>query len=146
MIGFAAGVFALVPIGTEFALQPELDYSLKGSKVDVDKLNLSYIALPILFKYTPSVVKGANVFIGPELDYLLSAKDVSPGNPTIDFKNQANKFDAGLVVGLGYDFLPNLGIDVRYDLGLVNIAKNTDQGLKEKNNVFQVGISYKFGK
>ena len=169
--GFTAGVFALIPVGSEFAIQPELDYALKGGKYagsssnsNYDfKLKLGYISIPILFKWQPADVAGFNVFVGPEFGYLASAKEdnVATINGTIgsasssgvsDVKNQYKSVDVGLDVGLGYNFVPNFGIDVRYGLGLTNIAKNDASNNNNngnsvtRNRTIQIGLSYLFGK
>jgi len=144
LTGFAGGVFVDAPIGTEFAIQPELDYSLKGFKVGNVKSNLSYIALPVLFKWTPSAVKGFNILLGPEADYLISAK-VKGAGKTVDDKFLYKKFDAGINIGVGYDFLPSLGVDVRYGLGLLNL-NNIASGRSVKNRTIQIGLRYLFGR
>jgi len=85
---------------------------------------------------TPSAVKGFNIFAGPEADYLISAKQ--KGNRiNDDLKSQFKKFDAGIDIGVGYDFLSSLGIDFRYGLGLHNL-NNTGIGISAKNRTVQI--------
>ena len=172
--GFAAGFFALIPLRNEFEIQPELDYSLKGGKYTGSdmyfnyelKLKLGYISIPILFKWQPADVAGFNVFAGPEFGFLASAKGDntttstgagaggSPLSEVIDEKNQLKSLDFGLDFGLGYNFMQKFGVDVRYGLGLTNIAKPISNppsyGTIEKpvarNRTIQIGLSYLLGK
>ncbi len=158
LYGFAGGLFAEIPFAANFAFQPELDYSMKGTQGNgtinnqnfTVKENLNYITLPVLFKYIPSGLKGLNVFVGPEIGYLLSAKQkitISNMDTTMDVKNQIKPFDFGVDVGVGYDFIPNLGVDFRYGFGLMNILKSSSSnGNSLKNQTFQIGIRFLFGK
>lgn len=165
--GFAAGFFVEAPLGREFAIQPEIDYSLKGTKSTgtfagtnyTTRENLGYISVPVLFKYKPEAAKGLNVFAGPEFSFLASAKDNTKstnGNVETTSKNDVlnnfKKFDFGVDVGAGYDFDKNIGIDVRYGFGITNISKNlgtnTNNGTTYanslRNGTFQVGLRFLF--
>lgn len=165
--GFAAGLFLEAPLGREFSIQPEIDYSLKGAKArnTIDgsdysfKENLGYIAVPVLFKYKPQAIRGFNVFAGPEFGFLASAKDVgstysgsTSSNTKTDVSGGFKKFDLGLDIGVGYDIVRNFGIDARYGFGLTNISKNlgtntsngTTYASSLKNGTFQIGLRYMF--
>lgn len=165
--GFAVGFFIEAPLSREFAIQPEIDYSLKGSKAVSNfnggsytfKENLGYISVPVLFKFKPAAVRGLNVFAGPEFSFLTSAKDngtTTTGNVMMNTKNDVlndfKKFDFGIDVGAGYDFVKNIGIDVRYGFGLLNISKNAGTNTNNgntyassvKNGTFQVGLRVLF--
>lgn len=159
-IGFNAGVFMNAPLATNFSIQPELLYSQMGDKYDTtmpisgDKISgsrhLDYITLPVMFQYnaTPAFYLEA----GPEFGLLVSAKDKAKNettNTTIaeseNYKDDLNGFNVGLGLGAGYYFTPNVGITARYVAGLTDIAKDRPEGSDSaKNNVFQVGLAYKF--
>ncbi|MDH6253734.1 outer membrane immunogenic protein [Chryseobacterium sp. H1D6B] len=161
-IGFNAGVFANIPVGSSFSVQPEVIYNDLGSKVtrkysafgndykaDYSR-NLGYVAVPVMFQYnaTPEFYLEA----GPEFGFLVSAKDKfkssTNGNSsdtqiaTLD-KSDFNTFNFGIGLGAGYYFTQNLGLTVRYTAGLTDIYKNNN-GDAVRNNVFQVGLAYKF--
>lgn len=163
-IGFNAGVFANIPVASSFSIQPEVIYNDLGSKVTREynvagntyradySRNLGYIAVPVMFQYnaTPEFFLEA----GPEFGFLVSAKDKfkssTNGNnnntqvTTLD-KNDFNTFNFGIGIGAGYYFTPNLGITARYTAGLTDIAKNRPSNSDAvRNNVFQVGLAYKF--
>ena len=83
-LGFAVGGFVTYSINEIFAIQPELLYTMKGAKGTCEwdglceewKDKLTYLEIPVLAKFTiPTEGKIApNLFIGPALGILLSAK------------------------------------------------------------------------
>lgn len=157
-IGFNAGVFMNAPIAENFSIQPELLYSQMGDKYNqtiagttyARSRNLDYITLPVMFQYnaTPSFYLEA----GPEFGLLVTAKNKytnESSNNTIgesaNYKDDLNSFNAGLGLGAGYYFTPQVGVTARYVAGLTDIFKDGQNGGDAvKNNVFQVGLAYKF--
>lgn len=145
-IGFNGGLFMNAPIAPNFSIQPELLYNAKGAKEggsDGVSLNLDYISVPVMFQYnaTPQFFLEA----GPEFGFLMSAK-AKGGGMTEDVKDFIKGFDFGLGLGAGYYFTPNIGITARYVAGLTDIAKENEDDGSIKNNVFQIGLAYKFAK
>ena len=145
-IGFNGGLFMNSALAENFSIQPEFLYNSKGAKdngVFGDmSLNLDYISVPVMFQYnaTPQFYLEA----GPEFSFLASAKAKGAG-ATVDVKDEMNSFDFGVGLGAGYYFIPNFGITARYVAGFMDIVKdNTDDAVK--NNVFQIGLAYKFAK
>ena len=62
-----------------------------------------------------------------------------------DYKDDLNNFNFGLGLGAGYYFTPNVGLTARYVAGFTDIYKDgQNAGDAVKNNVFQVGLAYKF--
>lgn len=80
--GFAAGVFASIPIGTFIGVQPEILYSQKGFKATTVILGhtfdytrtLSYIDIPLLFAVKP--IESLTLLAGPQYSFLTNQKDV----------------------------------------------------------------------
>lgn len=182
--GFHIGGFAEIKISEKFALQPELLFSTQGSKSDYsekesfgggsysysseDKYNLSYLNIPIMAKYY--VIEKLSIEVGPQIGFLLSAKDKYSDTETYTFlgdtesdsysydfdtKNTYEKIDFSLNFGANYEFTKNIFAGVRYNMGLTDIAKtgNVDEDgetfkVKKwaniKNNVFQISVGYKF--
>ncbi|WP_417429830.1 porin family protein [Halpernia sp.] len=163
-IGFNAGVFLNAPLSSDFSIQPEVIYNDLGSKVDRTSTvggnnytasysrNLGYISVPVMFQYnaTPQFYLEA----GPQMGFLVNAEDKyksstngNTNNSTIVplNKDNFNNFDFGVGIGAGYYFTPQLGITARYVAGVTDILKNNN-GDSVKNNAFQVGLAYKFGK
>lgn len=135
------------------------DYSTRTSA----SLNLDYITVPVMFQFhaTPEFYLEA----GPEFGFLVSAKakdysrttvsggETSTINESGDIKDDFSTFNMGAGLGLGFNFTPNFGINARYVAGFTDINKknngddgNTtlEQSGKNRNNTFQVGLSYKF--
>ena len=157
-IGFNAGVFMNAPLAENFSIQPELMYSQMGDKGTTtvsgttysSARNHDYITLPVMFQYnaTPSFYLEA----GPEFGLLVSAKNKlkneSNGNTLAEssnYKDDLNGFNVGVGLGAGYYFTPNVGLTARYVAGFTDIAKDRPSGSDSvKNNVFQVGLAYKF--
>lgn len=156
------GAFVNFSLSEKVSFQPELLYSMKGAKdsytdsyegvdVDIDETaRLDYLDIPLMFKF--DVGGGFNLQAGPQLGLLLSAEIEQEGSSsvegmnisaseTIDVKDDLKGMDLGLNIGAGYDF-GALGVDLRYNLGLSNIADYEDGDLK--NSAIQVGVSYAF--
>ncbi len=146
-VGFYAGVLMNAPIATNFSIQPELLYNSKGFKVNGGgfgdaTVNLDYISVPVMIQY--NVLPQLYLEAGPEFSFLISAK-AKMGGATDDIKDDVSGFDMGIGLGAGYYFTPNIGLTARYVAGFTDIIKdNPDSSVK--NNVFQLGLVYKFSK
>ncbi|KFF12058.1 PorT family protein [Chryseobacterium soli] len=161
-IGFNAGVFANIPLASSFSVQPEVIYNDLGSKVTREfsaagntykadySRNLGYIAVPVMFQY--NALPNLYLEAGPEFGFLVSAKDKfkssTNGNTNSSQtaslnKDDFNTFNLGIGIGAGYYFTQNLGLTVRYTAGVTDIYKD-NSGDAVRNNVFQVGLAYKF--
>lgn len=144
--GFYAGAFANIPIAETFSIQPEVLYSGKGVGYDGAgdvKMNLDYISVPVFFQYkaTPQFYLEA----GPEFSFLVSAKVKADGD-SADFRDFINGFDLGIGLGAGYNFTSNFGANLRYVAGVTDIIKDNEGGDSARNGVFQLGVTYTFGK
>jgi len=81
-IGFAAGAFVSIPIGTYFGIQPEVLFSQKGFKATSSVLGndvsltrtTSYIDVPIFLAVKPSEM--VTILVGPQYSFLMKQKDV----------------------------------------------------------------------
>jgi len=144
-VGFNFGGFAEIPVADAFAVKPELVFSKQGAKTEItsvdSKFKLSYINIPVLVKYNTS--SGFFVETGPQVGFLVSAK-VKADNVLVDVKDQFKTTDFSWAFGLGYDIIEyDFGVNLRYNLGLVNIADGGNSDLK--NSVFQLGVYKTFG-
>ena len=141
---FNAGFFLHLPVTKTFSIQPELQYSGQGAKGDENgisvKTKLGYMNLPVLAKYiSPG---GFFAQTGPQAGVLLTAKAKAGNTAKVDVLDAFNKFDFSWVVGAGLHTKLNLDVDVRYNLGLSKLVKDSDA--KVYNSVFQVGLMYTF--
>ena len=115
-------------------------------------INLDYISVPIMLQYnaTPQLYLEA----GPQFSYLVDSGAkadnalVQAAGEALVHKDNLKSFDFGVGIGAGYWFTKNVGINARYVAGFSDIAENraSDDSNRAKNNVFQVGLAYKFGK
>lgn len=139
--GYHFGLLGHIHFNTEFALQPEIVYSAQGAKNGTTKYNLDYINVPVLFQYMFD--NGFRLQAGPQLGLLIGAKSKINNNVT-DNKDDLKPFDLAVSIGASYIFPPTgFGIDLRYNLGLGNINKNST--IKSTNRGLQLGLFYIFG-
>jgi hypothetical protein len=138
--GWHAGVYTQLLSTEAFAIQPEINYSTKGTGVtyasagsngimfDHDqKFNLNYLDIPVLAVF--KLGTAAEIHAGPYWSYLLHADIRNNGsNPdnqfnTIDRKNFDN-WDYGLVGGIGFNLGKGAQLGARYNYGLNTIARS----------------------
>ncbi|WP_424494467.1 porin family protein [Salinimicrobium sp. GXAS 041] len=144
--GFHAGAFGELRFSNLFALQVEALYSQQGATTTIAYIPIDppgelgyfkqsytkqqnqdleakgrydYLNLPVLAKFY--VYKGLNVYGGPQLSVLLSAKDEYESVEN-DVKDQLDPFDFGLNGGVGYQFEMGLFFSASYYWGINNIS------------------------
>ncbi len=161
--GFYAGVFATLPLGPGFAIEPGITYAEKGAVLigtlpfpALDFLNarvagtarLAYIDVPVLAKVylTPSFY----LYAGPQASFLVSGKarvdasvlGFSAYKEDFDVAGQLRKVDFAAVGGLGYQFENGLGLSAGYDYGFSSL--DSGNRFQAYNRVAKVGLSYSF--
>ena len=150
--GFMAGGYANIRFSEQFAFQPELLYSLQGTKSEVMgtdvTTNHSYINIPLMMKWY--AYDGLNFEFGPQVGFNVGAKvkvdgsgtDLVDGNYDFDevYGEDTETVDFGVNIGAGYELPMGLNFGIRYGLGLTDIVKDTDG----KNSVISLGIGYSF--
>ncbi len=148
--GFMGGLFVAFPVGSSVMIEPEILYSMKGTKFEEagDKATetLDYIEIPVLFRYNFSADGGAYILAGPAVNFNITCKEsfTPSGGP----ESKASCSDIGLkakttfggVLGLGYG-KGHIGIEGRYDMDF-NEALEFDDGtsIKAKNSAFAILI------
>lgn len=159
-VGLNLGVFAKLPLGEAFAIQPELLYSSKGAKLSYDnfilgegeyRFNLNYVELPVLAVF--NLGEHFNIHVGPYLGFLASAniKDLDDDGTIQDIDDlevdNFNRFDYGVAGGIGFD-LEGVMIGARYTYGLNEVGEDgslsgelTDNS---KNSVGTIYIAFGF--
>jgi opacity protein-like surface antigen len=140
---FHVGALVHIHLSPNIAIQPEVSYSSQGAKypnLGVEKVN--YVNIPVLFQYMFN--GGLRLETGPQLGILTSAQLERYSGGDMDVKSQFSNGDFSWAFGIGYLSNVGLGIDARYNLGLINVV-NTDQH-DVKNRVWQFGLFYQFMK
>jgi len=134
-----------------FTLQPEFLYVRMGTSMVADAVeaedHLDYLQVPILLKINvmPGPISPV-IYGGGYGSYLLAAKGVTEG-VSVDIKDEVKSTDYGLVFGGGVEFklaVVKLTAEIRYNLGLANIAKEISDGssVKNKSLMFLVGVGF----
>jgi len=164
--GFLAGVNAEIPVGIDFYVQPGVIYAMKGAKADNnsdDKVNLSYIEVPVNFIYKPAVGTGRIILgVGPYVAFGIGGKIKSnSGDVDVEFKNSISqaeaasgygsyfkRIDAGGNLLFGYEMANHLSLQLNAQLGMIKINPKID-GLSSdetswKNTGFGVSLGYRF--
>ena len=154
-IGFHAGVFTQIPVGSAFAIQPELLYTNKGASTNYRTLgvnsrasyNLNYVDLPVLA--TLKLGDAVEIQAGPYAGYLLNTNVTNEGvfNSAISLNaDNFNRVDYGLAGGLNVYF-GQVFVGARYSQGLRQIAESTAARAifdNAKNGVGLLSIGYSF--
>lgn len=147
--GMFFGGFAELCLTNEFAIQPEILFSMQGANYtigDIDgTLKLDYLNLPIMAKI--KIIDELYIQAGPQIGFLLSAKDdfKSEGDSgSDDIIDELNIIDFGANLGLGYQFESGLNFGARYNLGLPNINNIAGNNFKNQNGVFQFSVGFRF--
>lgn len=163
--GFIGGLSVSVPISYGWFVQPELNYTGMGTNYYDEtvngnvNLNLNYINLPVLFRYSQPFT-GFGVLFGPQYGYLVSANTIPSGSAKKDYEkgdvlSEYKRSDLSGVVGLEYYF-PNdgsgatqFGLSARYQFGLLNVNNGGvtyDDGswAKLHNNAFFITAGVRF--
>ncbi|MEL1242338.1 porin family protein [Flavobacterium flavipallidum] len=145
-VGFQAGGFAEIKVASKFTVQPELLFSYESYKLPLEgdlNFNLSYINVPVMAKYYAS--EKISLQVGPQIGFLVGAKAKFEGESE-DIKDMLETINFGVNFGLGYELTEKVAVDFRYNLGLINIAKEDFMGedSKLKTSGFSLGLGYKF--
>ena len=135
-VGLNVGLFAKIPCTEFFAIQPEVLYSSKGSRLKYDnvfagegeyRFNLNYVEVPLLAVF--NIGPHFNIHAGPYAAFLTSSnvKDMNDdgtieGVEDLNVEN-FNRFDYGLAGGLGFEF-GNFIVGGRYNYGLKEVGKS----------------------
>lgn len=147
-VAVAMGAWLDVDLGAHvasgFGVRPELMLTDKGADY-VDPGNqhidesLLYLELPILARYTLPIVGwlSATAYLGPQVAYLLDAKQLDEGDDT-------NRFDLGAVAGAGADFHVKdsiLTVDLRLDWGLLDVFSDDNLTARTRTVAMYFGVS-----
>ena len=141
-LGVHIGGYLVVMLDEKMGIQPELLLSTQGAKYkDFDgKTNMTYILVPVLFRYNFNEMFSAHA--GPQFGLLLSAKAVSDGDK-IDRKDDFKTLDVGAAIGVGVELPMGFNCGARYIFGLSQISKDVDGYGKFKSSLFQLFIAYR---
>ena len=158
-IGFHFGRFFEIHLEGNFALQPSLLFSAKGSdyKIDTSDISISpiYFEVPVNAVYTfGSHAVKVSLFAGPYFACGIGGYKIESGGELkyINYGSGENHdlkpFDIGLNLGARVN-IKGLQISVQYGKGLANISPVTTFDSEMKNQVIGIsisGLNTKFGR
>lgn len=140
---FHVGILEHIHINKMFAVQPEVVFSMQGTKYNTGngdaKINMGYINVPVLFQLMTK--NGFRFETGPQIGFLVGAKS-KVGKTSVDIKDDFKSTDFAWAFGVGYITASKFGFDVRYNAGISDITKSNESNVK--NNVIQAGVFYQF--
>ena len=129
---FYIGFYGAIKLSKFYTLQPEIDYSGQGSNyrssTNSADLDVDYLSFEVMNKFT--FADRINVHFGPTLDFVTNK----------NFNTDAN-VDMAFVLGLGFNFTPNFGIEGRVKKGIIPVFDFSDN---HTNVVFSIGGTYTF--
>lgn len=157
-VNFFAGVFALVPIGSDdmFYLQPEIEYLGAGENGQSDvKYGSNYISVPLYFKaYFSEAESEFFGQLGPRFGFLISQSVKNPSKTIyqVDQYGKAASFDFAVSGALGFSFKRKLEVFARFDYGITDNLPDLKgrepfdpfSSKPKKQHVVSAGISYIF--
>jgi hypothetical protein len=154
-MGMYGGAAFAVKFNERYALQPELGFSMQGASEiykTKEDLKLTYFTVGLMNKLY--LVEGFHILAGPEFNFKINdtfsdwaSDDIYDDEGYFIGESDAQPFDFTIVGGLGYDLPFGLTLEARYKQGLLDVMdffNFDDDGKSRLNQVFQVGISYKF--
>lgn len=143
LASFHVGGLVNIAVSENFSVQPEVLYSGEGAKVSGGKYVTSYINVPVLAQYKSE--GGFYGETGPQIGLLMSAKaKASSGGGSTDIKDELKSSNFSWAFGAGYQMASGLGFNARYNLGLSNVVKDSNNGTIKTSNI-AIGVSYTFG-
>lgn len=139
--GLTFGGFAEISLSKNFAIQPEINFSQMGGKIENASSTLNYVTFPALAKLKFGAL---SLFAGPQLGFLIST-DAKLSNITIETSRDNYVPDEFSAIG-GIEFIldNNLLINARYQTGLTNVIKDNILVDSQKNNTLSLTLGYRF--
>ena len=146
-LGAVAGLFLSKPISDNVGVRLEGLFSQKGAKNKESgedaKFKLTYFDVPLLLVFGSSSSGDThfNLFTGPQASFKTKAEFEFAGQKQ-DASDEVKGTDFGWVLGAGLE-KGRVTADVRYTLGLSNVAKGAASNDGVKNRVFAAMLGIK---
>lgn len=143
-------------INESYTLQPEFGYSQQGGTLSSNRLlalenerlqdvNINFLSVSVLNKIQAN--NNIHFLIGPFIDFRLND---NINNDGYFLEGLFPRMDIGITLGFGYDFTKDFSIEARFKHGFVDmisegdVYQNNTRDDENFNQVFQLGITYKF--
>lgn len=153
-VGASLGGFVKIDFNEYFALQPELMFSYKGSKMKEkstgEKDNFEYwgVQIPVYAVGQMQLGTGRGyVGLGPYVEYGFSAKFKDADTDLYkkhDGEKYMNRFDFGLGCMVGYEFPNRIQINASYQMGLIDLLDAQKDNSTLRSQYLSLGVGYRF--
>lgn len=153
-LGPVFSLFYNLPLGNNWAVQPELSYSGEGTNANgplganntqvlVAVTSYNFLNIPLMLQYHTG---GFYAEAGPQIGFLVGAKStLKVGSGTTDLMGQSKGNAFAVNFGAGYYFGRHIGVGARYSLGLTNLDNSGVSGIGSvKSNVLSVSALFRF--
>lgn len=146
---FYVGVYGALHLTKYYTLQPEINYTRQGSNIEFldqnnmrikTKLDVSYISVGVINKFTFS--DKLNIHVGPTIDVVVDQPRIFYSNNYSRYNDVDAEIDLAFVLGVGYNFTKNLGIEARVKKGIIPVLDFSNSN--HTNVVFSGGLTYTF--
>ena len=155
--GFTGGVFLNYQVNDAFAIQPEVLYSVRGSKnLDIDgtpnnedaRVRQDVIEVPVLLKLSaPLAPITPRLYVGPAIGFATNNEvdgvDADDSFADVDFSGVVGGEIAYSLQNVSGGVLDEIAVDGRYNLGLVNVG-DTDAFEEASTSAFTGTLSLRF--
>ncbi len=106
-----SAAYVNINFSDKWGITPEVLYSAYGSEWDNVKVDLDYIAIPVMLRFKP--ISLLSLEAGPQFSFLTKANVEDFG----DVKDQLKNNDFGLAFGAGLHLPLGFNVGARYVLG-----------------------------
>jgi hypothetical protein len=131
---YHVGGYVNLNFSDKWGITPEILYSANGTEWDNVKVNLDYVAIPVMLRFKP--ISLISLEAGPQFSFLTKANVENVG----DVKDQLKNNDFGLAFGAGVHLPLGFNAGVRYVLGFTDISDVSTESIK--NRTFQVYLGW----
>lgn len=141
-----------IELGDMVSVEPALLFSQRASSFELRNqlfsLKFNYIEMPINVKVYALDIGDMRLygFGGGYIAYMVSGKidneklDIGKKNSD-DFKS----LDGGINIGVGIKMFDALNVDLSGTIGVANLSNDVSNGLRSKNRVVRLTVTYQFG-
>jgi hypothetical protein len=147
----AIGAFAVLPVRWGLEFQPEVLYTMKGTRLRgsgaPSSVLLDYLEVPLLARVTMHA-GGRRIYAvgGPTAAFRLRARtrtEFSGSTEETDISDEVRRVDAGVAAGAGVEF-GSLAVEGRYTFGLSNIDTDAASGARARTRTVSLTAGCRF--
>jgi hypothetical protein len=131
---YHVGAYVNINFSDKWGITPEVQYAAYGSEWDDVKVDLDYVAIPVMLRFKP--IDLISLEAGPQFSFLTKAEVEDIGDVADELKSN----DFGLAFGAGLHLPLGFNVGARYVLGFTDISEVSEESIK--NRTFQVYLGW----